>query len=197
MLRFILIITTILLLGHACQKEQTPITPVTKNPIDTLTSTTDTLDDIIELGKCTCLKNGVLLSFNAQTVYYTEDKQVFVISTNYRDPYLRGYGCSVYDIPAKKGIYSLEAYNHWYEVDYIPQMVLFVDQDYDQLIGTYKIDSTRNDHFIEVVSIDSIAGTVQGRFQFFTKEKNGNGPNSWGLDPKINLTEGKFHLKLK
>ncbi|MBK7937148.1 MAG: hypothetical protein IPJ82_08625 [Lewinellaceae bacterium] len=40
------------------------------------------------------------------------------------------------------------------------------------------IDTTRNDHFIEVIKYDSIARTVEGRFQvFFEKEpSNPNGP---------------------
>ena len=76
-------------------------------------------------------------------------------------------------------------------------MVLLVSQDQDQLIGSYQIDSTRTDHFIEVVSYDSIKGIVQGRFQFFAIGNNISAPNSWGLDPAINLTEGKFHVKLQ
>jgi hypothetical protein len=76
-------------------------------------------------------------------------------------------------------------------------MVVYAAQDYEPLIGTYRIDTTRTDHFIEVVSFDSIAGTVQGRFQFFTFDKNVTSPSSWGLEKKINLTEGKFHLKLQ
>ncbi|MFZ4477970.1 MAG: hypothetical protein ACOYPR_22435 [Saprospiraceae bacterium] len=197
MLRFILICTTILLLGNACQKEQSPITPVTTHPIDTIPSPTDTLKDIIELGKCTCLKNDKFWSPKANTAYHPDRKDVFMIDAGLTDPNFRTFYFSVSDIPTKKGKYNIEYYKTWYEVDFIPQMAVFVSQDYDQLIGTYRIDTTRTDHFIEVVSFDSIAGTVQGRFQFFTFDKNVTSPSGWGLDPKINLTEGKFHLKLQ
>jgi hypothetical protein len=183
-------------LGNACQKEQSPITPVIKTPVDTLTSHVDTLKDIIELGKCTCLKNDKNLPLTTDAWYYPDRKDVFLMSANYTDPYMRSYTVFVDDVPTKKGKYSVEAYNY-NDNNFIPQMAVFVSQDHDQLIGRYYADSTRNDHYIEVISFDSLAGTVQGRFQFFTKEKNVTGPNSWGLDPKINLTQGKFHLKLQ
>lgn len=197
MLRFILICTTILLLGNACQKEQSPITPVIKNPVDTIPSPTDTLKDIIELGKCTCLKNDKFWSPEANTAYHPDRKDVFLISAGLTDPNLRTIHFTVGDIPSKKGKYNIEYFKSWDAVNFIPQMVVYAAQDYDQLIGTYRIDTTRTDHFIEVVSFDSIAGTVQGRFQFFTFDKNVTSPSGWGLDPKINLTEGKFHLKLQ
>lgn len=196
MLRFIPILIIILLLGDSCQKENTPITPVTKNPVDTLTSTTDTLNDIIELGKCTCLKNNENWFLTVDSWYYPNHKDVFKMYANFTNPYMRSFTVFIEDIPTKKGKYSIEAYN-FNNNNFVPQIVLLVTQDNDQLIGNYYADATRNDHFIEVVSFDSIAGTVQGRFQFFTKEKNVTGPNSWDLDPKINLTEGKFHLKLQ
>jgi hypothetical protein len=184
-------------LGNACQKEQSPITPVIKNPVDTLTSHADTLKDIIELGKCACFKNDKNWFLTADAAFYPDRKDIFLMSAGTTDQNLRTLHFTVCDIPTQKGKYSIESYLPWYEVNFIPQFVLLASQDHDQLIGTYNIDSTRTDHFIEVVSFDSISGTVQGRFQFFTKEKNVTGPNSWGLDPKINLTEGKFHLKLK
>jgi hypothetical protein len=194
MLRFISIFITILFLGNACQKEQTSIT---KKPGDSLPDTTVTSKDIIELGKCTCLKNDKFWSPKANATYHPDRKDVFMISAGLTDPNLRTFSFLASDIPTKKGKYNLEYFKSWDEVNFIPQMVVYVAQDYDQLIGTYRIDTTRTDHFIEVVSFDSTAGTVQGRFQFFTFDKSVTSPSSWGLDPKINLTEGKFHLKLQ
>jgi hypothetical protein len=189
MLRFIpCFFIALLLLGEACKKEQVP---------NLATNPTDTIPDIIGLGECTCIKNDVHWSPKAYAAYHPDRKDVFIMDAGSTNRYLRSFSITVSDIPTKKGKYNIEFYKTWDVIDFIPQMAIFVSQDYDQLIGTYSIDTTRNDHFIEVVSFDSIAGTVQGRFQFFTKEKHGNAPNSWGLEPKINLTEGKFHLKLQ
>ncbi|MBK7937311.1 MAG: hypothetical protein IPJ82_09570 [Lewinellaceae bacterium] len=69
-------------------------------------------------------------------------------------------------------------------------------QDYDQPIGDFLIDTTRNDHFIEVIKYDSIARTVEGRFQVFLKKEPSN--TQWpGIPDSIFLTEGKFHLKIQ
>ncbi|MBU6342128.1 MAG: hypothetical protein KGS48_11595 [Bacteroidetes bacterium] len=179
----------LLLLGEACKKEQAP--EITVNP-------TDTLKDVIELGKCTCLNNKDKWSLTASQNYYQNRKDVFKLYMNYTTYYWRSFTAFVEDIPTKPGKYSLEKYKILDNPNnLIPQVVILVSQDQDQLIGAYEIDSTRTDHFIEVVSYDSIKGIVQGRFQFFTIGKNISAPNSWGLDPAINLTEGKFHVKLQ
>ena len=166
MLRFILIITTILLLGHACQKEQSPITPVIKNPVDTIPSPTDTLKDIIELGKCTCLKNDKFWSPEANTAYHPDRKDVFLISAGLTDPNLRTIHFTVSDIPSKKGKYNIEYFKSWDAVNFIPQMVVYAAQDYDQLIGTYRIDTTRIDHFIEVFRLIPSRVRYKGVFNF-------------------------------
>jgi hypothetical protein len=180
----------LLLLSGACKKEQAPEVPV--NP-------TDTIKDVIELGKCTCLSNNDKWSLTTTQNYYQNRKDVFKLYMNYTTYYWRSFTAFVEDIPTKPGKYSLEKYIYIDKTNnLIPQMKLLISQDQDQLIGSYFIDSTRTDHFIEVVSYDSIKGIVQGRFQFFTKEKNAPfTSNSWGLDPAINLTEGKFHVKLQ
>ena len=69
-------------------------------------------------------------------------------------------------------------------------------QDYDQPVGDFLIDTTRTDHFIEVIKYDSTAHTVEGRFQVFLKKEPSN--TIWsGVPDSIFLTEGKFHLKIQ
>ncbi len=69
-------------------------------------------------------------------------------------------------------------------------------QDYDQPIGDFLIDTTRTDHFIEVIKYDSTTQTVEGRFQVFLKKEPSN--TVWpGVPDSIFLTEGKFHLKIQ
>ncbi|MBU6342126.1 MAG: hypothetical protein KGS48_11585 [Bacteroidetes bacterium] len=179
----------LLFLGEACKKEQSQEVPV---------SPTDTIKDVIELGKCTCTSNSEHWPLTTNQFYYPKRKDVFKLYMNYTTYYARSFTAFVKDIPTKPGKYILEKYIGLDTTNnLIPQMVLLVAQDQDQLIGRYYADSTRTDHFIEVVSYDSIKGIVQGRFQFFTIGNNISAPNSWGLDPAINLTEGKFHLKLQ
>ncbi|MCE7925139.1 MAG: hypothetical protein DYG98_18960 [Haliscomenobacteraceae bacterium CHB4] len=62
-------------------------------------------------------------------------------------------------------------------------------------MGFYKTDTTRTDHFLEVLHYDPIEKTIEGQFQVFLK--NTSSPPKNGTSEYISLTEGKFHLKIK
>ena len=68
--------------------------------------------------------------------------------------------------------------------------------NYDEGIGNFYPDSTRNDNYIEVLRFDTITNQVEGRFQLFMG-KDGGPSTVPGVPDSVFLTEGKFYLKLQ
>lgn len=165
-----------------------------ETPIDTLPSPVDTA--IIELGKGTVLKNGITWEAPFNAWYHIHTHERFQLRAKIIYSNLRSESLSLHDIPCKIGTYPIELYSIYNFNNSIPESVFIMMQDYDQPIGDFLIDTTRADHFIEVIKYDSTAHTVEGRFQMFLKKEPSN--ISWpGVPGSIFLTEGKFHLKIQ
>ena len=188
---FVILILPLMLAN--CKKNQSPVDEP-EVPVDTVQTPTDT--SIIELGKGYVLKNGNVWSapFNAWYHIHTHERfqlRAEVTYSNFVSEYL-----SLRDIPCKTGKYPIE-----YDLisnfnNFIPEALFLIVSEFDQPMGDFKIDTTRNDHFVEVIRYDSIQQTVEGRFQVFLKKEPSNvfWPN---VPDSIFLTEGKFHLKIQ
>lgn len=191
MKNIIFIIAALSILAN-CEKNQSPI-DIPVDPNDTIPSVTDT--PIIQLGKGYVLKNGVVWNAPFEAWFYHSDS-VFQIWVEHVNSNLYGEHFFLQDIPCKKGRYPVELrrvlINHRNQ---IPDANFAVFQDFDQGMGMYEIDTTRTDHFLEILRYDWEEKTVEGKFQVFLRQTlTSPGP---GVPDYISLTEGKFHLKIK
>jgi len=191
-MKYILIATILVLILANCGKNQSSIGEPGP-PVDTTQMPIDT--PIIKLGEGYVLKNGITWNAPFEAWYY-QTNNLFQIWVEITYPNYRGEHLFITDIPCNKGKYPIENWAHLIPRNQIPNCFLRVTQDFDQGIGSFSTDTTRNDHFIEVIKYDSIARTVEGRFQVFLKKEPSN--TQWpGVPDSIFLTEGKFHLKIQ
>lgn len=187
-----LIIMIFPLILASCEKNQSSV-GAPDIPIDTIQTPIDS--PIIELGKGYVLKNGIIWNVPFQAWYY-QTSNLFQIWVDITYPNYRGEHFFITDIPCKKGMYTIENWAHLIPRNQIPECFLRMTQDLDQGIGSFSTDTTRSDHFIEVIKYDSTTQTVEGRFQVFLKKEPSN--TVWpGVPDSIFLTEGKFHLKIQ
>ncbi|HAD11114.1 MAG TPA: hypothetical protein DCF33_01625 [Saprospirales bacterium] len=181
------LILTLTLIGLlvGCTKE-TPIDPTEPTPpIDTTTH-------IIELGRGSVLRNGVLWTPAFSARYYLSDKSRINITAKLRENGF-DHNLTLADIEVSKGLHMFESSTYWNGNNKIPEVGYFVSLDLDQQLNSYNVDSTRTNQFIEILRYDSVEHIVEGRFQTFLE-----GPNTWWFLPdSMAITEGKFHLKIQ
>jgi hypothetical protein len=168
-----------------CEKNPLPPSPpdITVNP------------PVIELGKSFVLKNSEEweVPFNA---WFHSNPSRFQLRAEILYSNLVRESFFLHDIPCKKGIYGIEYFNYFTFNNSIPEALFVATYEFDQPVGDYYIDTTRTDHFVEILEYDSIKHTVQGRFQMFL----GKDPSSIsfpGVPDSIFLTEGKFNLRIQ
>ena len=175
-----------------CKKNQSLI-DIIGNPIDTVPTPIHT--PIIELGKVSVLKNGDLWNVPFYARYYSANNRFFlrgkILHSN-----LIGETFALDDIPCESGKYPVEFWTLQNRNNLIPEALLVMMYEFDQPIGDFLVDTTRTDHFVEVIRYDSIEKTVEGRFQVFLGKKPTSVPFP-GVPDSIFLTEGKFHLKIE
>ena len=100
------------------------------------------------------------------------------------------------DIPTKVGIYRFGKTPDWF-LPLVPKAQIAWSIDGDQFLGMVSADSTYyEDNRVEVVRYDSVAHTVEGRFQVRLRTISGT-PGAYGLPEQISLTNGRFHLKIE
>jgi hypothetical protein len=169
----------------ACSKNDTEAPTIDPPPMDTVTH-------IIELGKTSVLSNGAPWNGTFSASYVPNDKRQFSIRGEVQ---LNGFdhGLLIRDISSKVGLQVVERSYYWNASNGIPQVVYLVSLDEDQLLNSYRVDTTRSNQFVEILRYDSINHIVEGRFQTFLE-----GPTTYTFLPdSIAMTEGKFHLKIK
>jgi len=182
-----------------CKKSQIPIS-VPEDPVDTIKVPIDTppvSTHIIDLGKGFAFNNGVAWSPPFEAWYHHKTTNRFYFFAKNINSYLSYESFGIQDIPCIVGKYPIEypvGINDLHNL--IPQAYFSYVRDYDTPVGDFRADSTRNDHFVEILRYDSVEQTVEGRFQVFMKKEpmNTYWPN---IPDSIALTEGRFHLKIK
>ena len=181
-----------------CKKNSPPFVDVPVDPpIDTIvTPPIDT--HIIALGKVFVLKNGLpwdvpfIAGFhNIPGTFFITGRQVY---TNGVDE-----SFTIRDIPCLPGKFSLEFWPSQASLypNKIPNGSLGMLFEGDQPIGSFFMDSTRTDHFIEVLSYDTLTNIVEGRFQMFMNKELPVGFDFPGVPNTIDMTEGRFRLEVK
>ena len=192
-MKYIFFAITMLFLTVKCKKNQSLVNlPI--EPIDTVKVPVDSF--IIELGKAFVLKNGIPWNAPFESWYHKNTRSRFQIRAKITSPSLRSESLFLHDVPCKIGKYPIEFYAFQNGNNQIPDCIFIIMQDYDQPVGDYMVDTTRTDHFMEVIRYDSVARTVEGRFQVFLGKKPVDVP--WpGAPDSVLFTQGKFHLKVQ
>ena len=178
----------------AIYKKNKPPIDIPDDPIDTTQNPIDT--PIIELGKSFVLKNGVSWDVPLSAWYQSNANDKFRLRAKIVYSNLQSESFSIYLIPCLPGVYPLEYFALGNFSNQIPEAVFVMMYEYDQPIGDFMVDTTRTDHFVEVIRYDSVAKTVEGHFQVFLGKKPTSVPFP-GVPDSIFLTEGKFHLKIQ
>ena len=192
MKNIIFIIALLSILAN-CEKNQPPV-DIPDDPIDTTQTPIDT--PIIELGKGFVLKNGDEWKAPFNAWYHTNTHTRFQVRAKVTHSNLVSESYFLHDIPSKIGKYLIEYKTPQNYNNYVPESTFIMMYEYDQPIGDFMVDTTRIDHFVEVIRYDSIAGIVEGRFQVFLGKKPASVPFP-GVPDSIFLTEGKFYLKVQ
>lgn len=183
-----------LLFPYGCDKTQEPIKPdlTDTTPVDT------PINHIIGLNQTYCLLNNLPWLGKIEAAYYKDDKSRFLLHGQVTYNTLKSEYLTIQDIPSSTGKYNVEKYRLVpIFFNYTPNANFSIVQDFDQGIGDYQIDTTRQDHFIEIIRFDTLDNIVEGRFQLFMPLDTP--ASNWTPAPPayISITEGKFHLKIK
>lgn len=176
-------------------KKTSPMPNIIGDPIDTSSQIIDT--PIIQLGKGYVLKNGAEWEAPFQAWYHTKTEKRFQVRAEILHPNLIKESFFIQDIPAQVGKYNIEFFPVLANLNnFTPESAFTMVHEFDQPVGDFLIDTTRTDHFIEVLKCDSINHVVEGRFQMFLSKRRLN--NTYpGIPDSLFLTEGKFHLNIQ
>jgi hypothetical protein len=180
-----------ILLTSACDKKGTDIIEPPIVPIDS--------SDYLKLGTVKVKKNGVDW-IGGFTSHLSHTVPIFVFTGEKNTgAYLETFGFM--DIPRRTGKYTLEFWPDSYSLlpNQIPSAVFLYTYDLDEPAGSFRLDTLRSDHFIEVTRFDSINNIVEGRFQVFLRFSPGSPHNPYppDLPDTISMTEGRFHLNVE
>jgi hypothetical protein len=180
-----------------CNKNVAIIDPIDTNPIpiDTVV-VIDTTHHVIEFGKSSMIKNGVLFTTPFKAGFFGNTKNKFYISCRFLNQNSLTGSVGFLDIGCKLGKYPIENSMIGDLDNYIPNGLIGYMFEGDQPAGTFLPDTTRNDHYIEILRYDSLTQIVEGTFQVFMGKQPTN-HDYVGLPDSIFITEGKFHLKIK
>lgn len=189
MLRHTFFICLLAVSLEACKKEDSnqvtppPDPPVVEEP------------PIIALGKASVLRNGVTYTGNITAKYrkYNRIKTLRISGTQFSSGGLIDETFAIADIPLQKGKYPVEQSSADGHGNGIPQAGMAWVVDKDQYAGDQLPDTSRTDHYFEVIRYDSIKHTAEGRFQVFLKNYK-SAPILPGVPDTISFTQGKFHL---
>lgn len=176
----------------SCRKETVQPNPV--NP----PSNVDTARHIIELGRVAVMRdsNAWIVNWNA-TINPLRPESFYLNTKNYPAPGL-SESLSFSDIPLKTGKYEIEIQKNSNEGNLIPSVSMGWVLDGDQVLGGLSTDTTKVDNYFEVIHYDSLAQTVEGRFEVFLINHWASTNSSiYPLPDSLALTQGKFYLKLK
>ncbi|MCC7504299.1 MAG: hypothetical protein IT259_03315 [Saprospiraceae bacterium] len=152
---------------------------------------------IIELGKVAMDRDSLpwTANFTCEYTYAPETSAFsFYVEKFRQNNILEIIGFD--DIPTQPGMYHFGKTLSW-AIPLIPKVAIAWSIDGDQFLGMVSADSTYyEDNRVEVVRYDSVAHTVEGRFQVRLRTISGT-PGAYGLPEQISLTNGRFHLKIE
>jgi hypothetical protein len=178
-----------------CKKNSTPFNPieVPPTPIDTIPIVSS---EVIELGKASVLKNGVIWNVPFKAEYYGSKKDRFLLEGSYLNSSNQfEYDLYLHDIPLKIDKFRIQGFGGS-NSDYVPGSIFGILHEGDQPVCSYLADTTRLENYIQIVKYDSLKQTVEGIFH--VKMYRYSYDDYYSAQPdSITWSEGKFHLKLE
>jgi hypothetical protein len=155
---------------------------------------------VIELGKISMKKNGV---FEERTDFICKqlEEPPHTLFIKKKNPDLIGLGemFSIFDIPLQSGKYPVDPYYNGSYGDNISHGSYGLSYDGDIGIGLAVTNQSFVNDYVEVIRYDSVAGTIEGRFDFhmvFVFEID-PGWDFLNIPDTIHMSEGRFHLKIE
>ncbi|MEY3238676.1 MAG: hypothetical protein RIR11_114 [Bacteroidota bacterium] len=172
----------VIILG--CKKDPAPlITPVEPT-------------HLTDLGTIAFKKNNMGIVMSA-TISYSGNK-IFHMQTGYRKilqtPSLEEK-FSITRIPYSIGKYKLYNFPTSNFGEAKPNSILSWTIELDQPVAHLRSTDLYPDDFIEVIEIDTIAKTVEGRFQLHLNNVKNFDLSEFNLPDSVYVTEGAFYLK--
>ena len=180
-----------------CKKNQQPTVDTPDEPVDTVHTPVDTVIHLIDLGKVSVFKNGILwdVPFQAWAQKNPDGRFMLRGQMSYSNSISESF--LIQDIPLRVGKYPIQFFPMLTNLNNkIPESVFVMMHEQDEPIGDFLVDTTRIDHYIELIRVDSNTQIVEGTFQVFLGKKAMT--LQWpGVPDSLYLTEGKFHLKVQ
>jgi len=133
------------------------------------------------------------MPFKAKYVDFNSIKTISLQMLRYSNGGVVEERFSIQDVPLRSGKHPI-SYD-LLSINGTPQSGMVWIVDGDQQAGSQLVDTTRQDHFIDVIHYDSVKHTIEGRFQVFLKNYK-NSPILPGIPDTISFTQGKFHLNI-
>ena len=194
-MKYFFAFATLLFLLLYCKK------PPVEEPATAQPDTKDTVAAVVFRDSLSMRFNGQVWKprFAEGDIYYPKNiAPRFAISARRKRSVSLDELFGVGDIPFVIGSHKLEWTKTLQQISNgIPQALLSYSVDQDQGVAAYRIDTTRNDHYIEVMAFDTVKWkTVEGRFRIFLK-RHYLAPGSINFPDTIACTEGYFKVKLK
>lgn len=185
-MRYILfsVLTTLIIAG--CTKENPIVTPDPVEPIH-----------LIGLDSMMFKRNGVIVKIKGNG--YKLSSPLNLCGIYSKERIIAGQSLaeqiSIRNIPRQKGKYSIGPYA-LLGATTVPSVFLFWSVE-DVIVGQLESVDSFPDDYIEVIEADTVAKTVEGRFQFHLINKESTHLQEYGLPDSLNITEGVFYLKLQ
>ncbi|HNG89316.1 MAG TPA: hypothetical protein PK858_03900, partial [Saprospiraceae bacterium] len=154
---------------------------------------------IIELGKYSVLRNGKPYTgkMGAQYRKYNGVKTIAIYGSLFTYNGLVEEIVDISDNPLREGQYRIDPSITINSLgDGTPDASITWHIDVDQYGGSQLVDTSRTDHYMEIIRYDSVQHTVEGKFQVFFRQAAGEPLIVPGLPDTISFTQGIFHLKI-
>jgi hypothetical protein len=190
----IIISSICLFVASGCKQNQYPI-DTNPTPIDT----THTPTHIIDLGKASLKKDGLLWKSEDKPFTFgsSPDRKRFSFHVKNVYSYYEYDSFHIGDIPCAKGVYPILDIHSGSISLFTPDASYSVVINYDEPSGDYTTDVTRKpDNFIEILNYNPADSTIEGRFQVFLALDSTLSKPQKPEPNFINITEGKFYVKL-
>ncbi len=104
---------------------------------------------------------------------------------------------AIHNIQMKKGKYPINFYKTKDRLNGVQVALYALRHELDQPTGDFDIDTTRADHWVEILRYDSLTRTVEGRFEMHLLRDPSIKPIIRDVPDKIDFTDGKFHLVIE
>lgn len=167
-----------------CTKDTPIVTPAPVEPTH-----------LIGLDSIMFKRNGQVIKTKGNVSYFNNVVYSVVASKRIVGGHSLAELLSIQKIPINKGIYKIGNFDPW-GTNPMPFGNIYWSVE-DVVVGKLQTVDRFPDDYIEVIEADTVAKTVEGRFQFHLINIESQYLEEYGLPDSLNITEGVFYLKLQ